>query len=452
MLKNVNFKLKLMLYYLLTQISLFILFGIILFHFLEVAIHDKLEANLQVIILDLKDDVMKHHNTLKDISLDNEIDEFHIRPLYIKIVANNQEISTSEFPHEVKFKKQYVQNKIYFDIDNHFAFSSMHFTYLNSNYAIKLATPIKHIADIFPSLVYILSIAIPFILIIAIFLGNLLINKSLAPINKLLNEIKIIDINDFSKRVNERHTGDEIDKIAHEINKLLQRVDEAYSNVSQFTSNASHELKTPLTIIQGELEVLLKEIRQPHEYEKSITSVLEEVKKIKKIIESLILLAKVKSELLLQDEIYIDEILLDVKNELQLYAQEKNISILTDIQDPVTIHGNAELFAIALKNIIENSIFYSYENRSIQISLKNTHNDNFKLSIKDSGIGMNHHDLKNIFEKFYRSDSSRSKNTGGLGLGMSITKKICTFHKLAIDVKSALDVGTEFIITKNNIF
>lgn len=443
---KITLKFKLLLYYLLVQIILFVVFGGVMYHMLESSVKEKLETNLKIIILDIKDDLIHHHKINSKISLENEIEEFEMKPLDIKVIINNKLIQTKSFPNEIKIDQSLENDTVYFTSNKNYIWGNLKFYNGDISYFLQVATPIQKLIDIFPNLVYIFVLIIPLTLLLAVIMGNLLISKSFRPIENILEDIENISAKNLSKRVRRGNNKDEIDAIAFEINNLLQRVDDAYSQVSQFTSDASHELKTPLTIMQGELEVLLKEKRTKEEYKKAIDSVLDEVGNIRKIIDSLILLAKVDGKLKMDEDIYIDEVIFDVIRELKPFIVEKNIVIETKILAPVTIEGNEKLFTIALKNLIENAIFYSYENNKVLIKLEE-YDGGFKLQVVDYGIGMSEETCEKIFEKFYRSDDSRSKNTGGFGLGMSIVKKIANIHSLDIKVKSSLGKGSIFTLT-----
>jgi len=447
--KKITLKFKLLLYYLLVQIVLFIVFGGVTIHMLESSVKEKLETNLKIIILDIKDDLIHHHKIKSKISLGAEIEEFDMKPLDIRIVIDGETIQTKAFPHKILIDESLENDKVYFRSNIDYIWGNLKFYDDNTSYHLQVITPIQKLVDIFPNLLYIFLLIFPLTLFLAIIMGNILIAKSFRPIENLLNDIEDISAKDLSKRVNRSYSNDEIDMIGYEINNLLQRVENAYSQVSQFTSDASHELKTPLTIIQGELEVLLKETRSEDEYKKSIYCVLDEVSNIRKIIDALILLAKVDEKLQMNEDIYLDEIIFEVIGDLRVLAEQKKILFETNIADPITISGNEKLLKIALKNLVENAIFYSYENSKVIIELKKT-NNNFELSVIDNGIGMSEETCQNIFDKFYRSDESRSKNTGGFGLGMSIAKKIVDIHNLEIKVKSSLGKGSKFILKMKN--
>ena len=443
--KRKTLKSKLLVYYMVIQIFLFVVFANVLVYMLKESAKDKVEANLRVISLDIKDDILEHDY----LSLDEEVNEFQIKPLFIRIVKDDKITQTNDFPKEVPIFRDIPYDKIVFNNVNNRGVSTLKFSNKNIEYIVQLSTTAQHIPDLYPNLKYIFLIVAPFILLFAVIFGNLLISRSFRPIEKLLSEIQDISPNRLSSRVTTNNTYDEIDQISMEVNKLLERVEKSYQQVSQFTSDASHELKTPLTIIRGELEIILKEDREKDEYKKGLGSIESEILAMQKMIENLLLLAKVQSnKIILDDIIYLDETLLDITKELSSLCEAKNCEIELTIDDAVSINGNEELFKIVLKNLLTNSIFYSHENSQINVTLEKNENKAY-IQIEDFGIGMSKENLENIFETFYRADSSRTKYTGGHGLGMSIVKKICDLHNITIDIQSELNNGTKVKLSLN---
>jgi signal transduction histidine kinase len=182
------------------------------------------------------------------------------------------------------------------------------------------------------------------------------------------------------------------------------------------------------------------------EYKDTLNTSLEEVLLIQQTIDDLLFLAKSKDKLEdIEKEIYLDEITLQAGKELEKFAKIRKINIEYDIKEALQIDGHSQLLKIALKNIIKNAIVFSHENSSIYI--KNYSIDGYSLiSIKDNGIGIPQNEQKKIFEKFYRTDKSRNKDSGGTGLGMSITKKIMEMHNSEILLESSESIGTTILL------
>ena len=221
---------------------------------------------------------------------------------------------------------------------------------------------------------------------------------------------------------------------------LLKRLESSFEKISQFSSDASHELKTPLTIIRGEIEVALRKERSNEEYKSVLNSSLNEIIIIEKTINDLLFLAKNEKDILIdnQEDIYFDEIIDESINEVKSFAKLNQIEINFILEDTIEYKGYSNLLKIALKNVLKNAIQFSHKNS--QIIVKSYKKENFfEISVQDFGIGIAENEQNKIFEKFYRTDKSRNKNSGGTGLGMSILKKIIDIHKGKINIHSKED-------------
>lgn len=449
-----SIKKQLLKYYLIVQILILTLFGYILYNSLKQTTLNELQSTLKIIILDIKDDISEH-NRITDVALD-ENKEFDFEALFMKVVKINtknnfiKEIKSTQFPKEIAQNKEYFinlqLNNISFRYELDYIIAYLKIEYQNDLYVIEVATKQQKTHSIIENFIYILLLATPLVLIISIILGNYIITKNFQPIDNLLYQIKQIKGDTISKRIDIKNSKDEIDLISIEINKLLQRMDDYFHKIEQFNYDVSHELKTPLTVIRGELEVLLRKERSCDEYKQSVNESLQEILTLQKLINDLLFLAKVDTTDTTFEEIYLDEVLLNNVNEMTKIAKLKNCTINCSIEDPLSINGNETLLKILLKNIIENAIFYSNKNSQIDILLTKQNNKK-RLIIEDFGIGMTPQELNNIYDKFYKSDKSRSQNPQSSGLGMSIVKNIAKIHNIQIDIKSQKQIGTKVLLT-----
>ena len=379
----------------------------------------------------------------------DEEKEYKFEPLYIRFIKLDKKINIIKniaFPEKIKsdISKLNLYNKdiIIFDEQDPYLISRLKFIINNESYVLEVATNDINLNNTLENFLYILVFIIPIILIIATIGGYFIIYKSFYPIEQIVQNLKEINSKNLSKRLERLENNDEIDNLSKEINNLLNRLEISFEKVTQFTSDASHELKTPLTIIRGELEIALRKDRSTNEYKDTLNTSLEEVLLIQQTIEDLLFLAKTKDKLeYIENEIYLDEITLQAGKELEKFAKLKKVDIKYDILEPFQINGHSQLLKIALKNIIKNAIIFSYENSSIYIKNYRS-NDYYIISVKDNGIGIAKDEQKKIFEKFYRTDKSRSKDSGGTGLGMSISKKIMQIHNSIIILESIENSGT----------
>ena len=451
---NLSIKKKLLIYSFFIQLIILSIFSFSLYKAIEISTLDKFQATLKVIILDVTDD-LKEKDAIAEAVL-NEEKEYNFEPLYIRILDNNTHkkiIQTTNFPEDIENDDIYLnklkENIITFEEQNNYLLSRIKIDFNNSQKVIiEVATTKDMLWSHLDNLLYILSFIIPIVLIFAIIGGNFLIYKSFTPIEKVLEELKNITATDLSARLKSSNNQDEINELITEINNLLGRLESSFERISQFSSDASHELKTPLTIIKGEMEIALRKDRNIEEYKQSLKTSLDEVIVIEKTINDLLFLAKNEKDLILEnmEVLYFDEIIDESINEVKNFAKLNNIKIKFDLIETSEFHGYSNLLKIAIKNILKNAIQFSHNNSEIIVK-SYKEKDFFNISIQDFGIGIPLNEQEKIFEKFYRTDKSRSKNSGGTGLGMSIVKKIIHIHKGYIKVESIENIGTTIFIS-----
>ena len=460
MTNKLSIKKKLLIYSFLIQIIILAIFSFSLYKALEISTLDKLQATLKVIILDVTDDLLEKKQ-INNASLDEE-KEYKFEPLFIRILDNTSHeklIQTSNFPDNIEHNDQYLnnleQNTVIFEKQNNYLVSRIKINFHNEKIVIiEVATTKEILSSTLENILYILSFILPIVLIFSIIGGNFLIYKSFLPIENILSELKQINANDLSARLKSNKNKDEINQLVEEVNSLLKRLESSFERISQFSSDASHELKTPLTIIRGEIEIALRKERSIDYYKDVLNSSLNEIIIIEKTINDLLFLAKNEKDIILdnQEYIYFDEIIDESINEVKSFAKLNQIEINFILQDTIEYKGYSNLLKIALKNAIKNAIQFSHKNS--QIIVKSYKKESFfEISVQDFGIGIPLNEQEKIFEKFYRTDKSRNKNSGGTGLGMSILKKIIDIHKGKININSKENVGTTITISfpiKNN--
>lgn len=446
---NLSIKKKLLIHSFLIQTIILLIFSFSLYKALEISTTDKLEATLKVIILDVTDDLLEN----KQISqtLLNEEKEYKFEPLYIRILDNKTHekiIQTENFPKNIEHDDKYLNNLkediVTFEKQNNYLVSRIKIDFHGEKVVIiEVVTTKEILTSTLENLLYILSFILPIILIFAVIGGNFIIYKSFLPIENILDELKQINANNLSARLKTTNTKDEIYQLINEVNNLLSRLENSFERISQFSSDASHELKTPLTIIKGEIEVALRKERSVNEYKEALTTSLNEICVIEQTINDLLFLAKNEKDLIIdkQEEFYLDELTDESINELKNFAKLHKVEVTLEVKDSLELLGFPNLLKIAIKNALKNAIQFSNENSKVIIKIFKK-DDFLNISIQDFGIGIAKEEQNKIFEKFYRTDKSRNKNSGGTGLGMSILKKIIDIHKAEINIKSIENQGT----------
>ena len=458
---NLSIKRKLLIYSFLIQFIILGIFSFCLYKALEISTLDKLQTTLKVIILDVTDDLLEQ-NEITNALLDEE-KEYNFEPLFIRILDDNTHktiIQTSNFPQNIEHKDEYLNSLkekiVTFEKQSNFLVSRIKINFHDKQKVIiEVVTTKEILTSTLENILYILSFILPIVLIFAVIGGNFLIYKSFSPIENILKELKEINAHDLSARLKSTQNKDEINQLITEVNNLLERLEESFERITQFSSDASHELKTPLTIIRGEIEIALRKERTIEDYKEALNNSLNEITIIEQTINDLLFLAKNKKDLIGEKEeiFYLDELVDESISELKSFAKLHEIELELIINDSTEIKGFPNLLKIAIKNAIKNAIQFSHKNSKVILNIFEK-NDEIIVSIQDFGIGIPKDEQSKIFEKFYRTDKSRNKNSGGTGLGMSIMKKIIDIHNGKINIESTENKGTivEILFQKNNIF
>jgi signal transduction histidine kinase len=277
--------------------------------------------------------------------------------------------------------------------------------------------------------------------------GYFIAGQMLRPLKKLNTRMSQMNADNLHKRIAFEDTEDEISDLIRNFNKMTSRLNQAFENQKQFVENASHELKTPLTIVHTNIESAVADNKVTKKEQKELLETsLRSVKFMDKLTEDLLLLSLLENQIK-RTNFNLQSTTKNIVKQLSKIAKKKNIRIELDINSQKsTFKGNKELIQRSIMNIIENAMKYSPKNSTIHVSLEQKRNT-YSIKIKDAGEGISKKDQKRIFDRFYRVDKSRSRKTGGSGLGLSITKKIIELHKGTITVNSKPKKGTTFTIS-----
>ena len=290
----------------------------------------------------------------------------------------------------------------------------------------------------------IIFIGIGFIILITAFFSIYFSKHIFDPIKKITDKVKQISTDNIHLRLDETANDSEISKLASTFNDLLNRVETAFEIQKNFISNASHEFGTPLTSIMGEAEVSLRKERTPEEYQKSLTSILEQAERINAITQSLLYLAQTgyKGDSISFEIVRTDELLWQVRELLiKLKPQSKielDFSLLPENPFKLKINGNKQLLTLAFANIITNACKYS-NNKPVFVSIASTDNQVIVIC-QDQGIGIPESDLPFIYDPFFRA--SNSIQFEGYGIGLPLTRNIIHAHNGELKITSVVNKGT----------
>ena len=286
-------------------------------------------------------------------------------------------------------------------------------------------------------------------LIIVFFSGRFFANNALGPITKITKRTNEITGSNLHLRLDEPTGNDELTELTHTFNQMLNRIELVFESQKTFVQHASHELRTPITSMLVELDVVLEKERSIEEYRQTLQSVLNEVEKLNSLTTGLLNLAKSSSDdpQFIQDPIYLDELLIDVKQTIEKQVPTSVIVLdlkLWSTANAYLIHGNNPLLKIAFLNLVENASKFS-NHKPVQLKL-DAQQGSLIVAVIDEGIGISESDASKIFDPFYRSTQAMAYP--GFGIGLSLTQKIIHLHKGAIQVKANEGKqGTQFLVT-----
>jgi two-component system OmpR family sensor kinase len=293
----------------------------------------------------------------------------------------------------------------------------------------------------------IMAAVVPLGLLLAGGGGCLLARRALKPVARMAQAAERISGEHLSERLQETGSGDELDRLARTLNAMLGRLDDSFNQMRQFSADASHELQTPLTILKGEVEVALRSQRSPEEYQRILESGLDEINRINRLVEGLLLLARADSGMLRMDRrpVNLKELSLEVCDQMKVMADERSICLRTDSLDSVTLLGDREHLRRLLLNLVDNAIKYTSQNGSVILSLQ-ADEEWACLKISDTGIGLSKEEQAQIFSRFHRAAEARARDEKGVGLGLNIACSIAKAHGGTIEVESTPGRGSTFAV------
>lgn len=291
-----------------------------------------------------------------------------------------------------------------------------------------------------------LLIAIPVSILISGFVGYWIVGYSLSPLKMFSGKVGRITHKNLNERIDSQNETSELTDLAGSFNEMLDRLQKAFEVERRIISDASHELKTPLSVIRAQCEVILQKSRTKEEYIEALETIQGSGKGMSRLVNNLLSLARLDSGLLEQscfEKVQLKDCIDEAVNAARVLGEKEHISINADIRDGIAVSGSKEKLTEAFLNVIENGVRYNREGGSVVIEASGDDNTAL-IQIKDTGLGIDGPDLGKIFERFYRADASRS--TEGTGLGLSIAKAIIEAHGGTIRAESENGKGSTFFI------
>ncbi len=311
---------------------------------------------------------------------------------------------------------------------------------------IEVADPRAKFEGIFTEFFSVLLMIVPIVLLAAAAGGYWLSTRALAPVDQIIDEAQTINPTNFSTRLSVPATGDELQRLSQTLNQMLDRVEQSVLQVRRFTADASHELRAPMTLIYTAAQFALRRDRSADELKDSLHKILRAAKRCTDLINQLLWLARSDAgtnrvELVSTDAV---AVLSDVTSEAAMLAADKGLTIAGDLPDtPIYVALDEASFRRMMLILLDNAVKYTSPGGTITVRMTEREN-HIEIAVADSGIGIPTEHLPFIFDRFWRADQVRSRESGGTGLGLAIASEIAQSHGAELKVESAVGRGSTF--------
>lgn len=332
-------------------------------------------------------------------------------------------------------------------------------------YLVQAGTSLEGVEGALRRAAAILLILTPSVFLVALVGGWSLVSRALRPVDEITRTALELETRNLDRRIVPPRPDDEIGRLAGAFNEMIARLGQSFRQIEQFSADASHELKTPLTTIRGEAEVALMEELSPAEYRRVLKSIVEEVERMSAVVENLLTLARADADRvrIRRERVALHEVLIAVYEQIERVARDKGVTIELDEIDEVTVIGDPLWLKQLITNLVTNAVKYTPSGGEVRLSLVEEGAKTFPsgpternqeqeaprsalLRVADTGIGIPEEHQSHIFDRFYRVDAGRSRDSGGSGLGLSIARWIAEEHGGSISVQSQVGKGSIFTV------
>ena len=316
-----------------------------------------------------------------------------------------------------------------------------------SKFVVESGVPYQQIEVVLHGLLVTFAIYMPFIISLAVVSGYWLMRRSLQPVDEITKRAEGITSTNLSERLPVIRTGDELERLSVSLNRMIERLDQAFQHINRFSADASHELRTPLTILQLELEGIAQSHRLTPSLTDQIGSALEETHRMSHIVENLLAISRLDAGEVKMDKTRLDlgHLAASTAEQMRLLAEEKLILFRSNVATNICVEGDRSRLQQVIVNLVANAIKYTQEGGEVEVNVRRDRGVAV-LEVSDNGAGISAQALPHVFERFYRADKARSRNSGGAGLGLAIVKAICTAHGAEIKVSSKEGQGSRFTV------
>ena len=368
-------------------------------------------------------------------------------PVYVSDFLKRNGVGIAEVANPPASKKTTFENRTFDDTPIRFLHSTVDTHGLH--FIVQIGVPTREIRETLNTFRNYLLWLAPIVLLTSAAGGYWLSHRALAPVDVLTRTARNIGGNNLGTRLEELRTGDELQRLSDTLNEMLDRIETAFARVTQFTADASHELRTPIALMRTEAEVALRRSRDPDAYREALQHILKETERTATLIEDLLALARTESGSVPLElrPVEVNELLRQSVAEWQRVpaAKDHRISLHVVQNEKAWVLANESALRRVLAILIDNAVKYTPAPGQIDVFLEQ-HGQRVVVSVRDTGIGIPATEQPKIFERFYRVDKARSRARGGAGLGLAIARWLVERQGGSITVESACDKGSRFSV------
>jgi heavy metal sensor kinase len=311
-----------------------------------------------------------------------------------------------------------------------------------------LARSVEELRETLLLVAGLLAVAVVAVVVGAAGLGYWLAGRALSPVRVMAATARDISEHDLHRRIDlSLPPGDELGELAATFNSMLERLQTAFEGLQRFTADAAHELRAPLTLMRTQVEIALRRERTPGEYRASHQALLEEIERLTRLAEQLLLLARADAGALEPrfQALDLPELLEGVVERWRPAALERGLSLVSELPMQGSVRADPELLRRLLDNLLDNAIRHTPPGGTVRLTAGGT-GVRWLIAVEDTGSGVPPELRSRIFERFTRGDAARGRETGGAGLGLSLSAAIAAAHDGTIELESSRDGGARFVV------
>jgi heavy metal sensor kinase len=268
--------------------------------------------------------------------------------------------------------------------------------------------------------------------------GYWISRRALAPVDRIAGTARAITARDLGLRLDVPATGDELQRLTETLNAMLDRLETAFRETTRFTADASHELRSPISVIRTSAEIALRRDRPAEQYREALSGILREAERTSVLVQDLLTLTRADAgvDVLQRTAIDLRSVVDQVRGSLATLCAQAGLDLDVDVPDrPVQASGDPASLGRLVRILVDNAVKYTPAPGRIRLSIGAT-SDGAVIEIRDTGIGISADDLPHVCDRFYRADKARSRDSGGAGLGLSIAKWITEQHGARMAIAS----------------